>query len=323
MAVVTRRRNAKQVSGESIVIEAAWMYYHDGLNQAEIAKRLEVSRATVVNYLQEAREKGYIRISLAPEVFTGHQLAEDLRERFGLQAAYVIPGGQEDAEASLMRVARGAAQWLPSLLAAGDRLGVAWGRTVYEVAEALDQSRMKDVTVSQLVGSMATPYGFTAEICSAHMAQNLGAKCINLHAPAVLSDPALAQRLRDEPIIHSQLEALSHCNKAIFAAGSCDPDSHIVSSGVASAEDLAWYVEQGATGVLCGRFINAQGEAIAGPLDDRMIGVTLDKLQGLDMGLLVSDGLDKVVPMLAAIEGGYVTHVVTSAETARGMLAAG
>ncbi len=320
MAIVTRRRNAGQVSGESIVIEAAWMYYHDGLNQAEIAKRLEVSRATVVNYLQEAREKGYIRISLSPEVFSGHQLAEDLRERFGLQAAFVMPNGANE-EASLMRVARGAAEWLPSLLEAGDRLGVAWGRTVYEVAEALDQSRLKDVTVSQLVGSMATPYGFTAEICSAHMAQNLGAKCINLHAPAVLSDPALAARLREEPIIQNQLEALSHCNKAIFAAGSCDPESHIVGSGVASDEDLAWYVAHGATGVLCGRFIDASGKAIPGPLDDRMIGVTLDKLQGLDMGLLVSDGADKVVPMRAAIAGGYVTHVVTSAETARAMLA--
>ncbi|MCF6271942.1 MAG: sugar-binding transcriptional regulator [Rhodobacteraceae bacterium] len=322
MAIVTRRRNAGQVSGESIVIEAAWMYYHDGLNQAEIAKRLEVSRATVVNYLQEAREKGYIRISLAPEVFTGHQLAEDLRERFGLKAAYVMPSGASE-EDSLMRVARGAAEWLPSLLGAGDRLGVAWGRTVYEVAEALDQSRMKDVTVSQLVGSMATPYGFTAEICSAHMALNLGARCINLHAPAVLSDPALAERLRQEPIIRRQLEALSHCNKAIFAAGSCDPDSHVVGSGLASADDLSWYVAQGATGVLCGRFIDAQGCAIPGALDDRMIGVTLDKLQGLDMGLLVSDGLDKVAPMKAAIAGGYVTHVVTSAETARGMLAEG
>lgn len=322
MANTTRRRTVGQVSGESIVIEAAWMYYHDGLNQSEIAKLLQVSRATVVNYLQEARERGYIRISLEPSAFTSHQLAQDLRDKFNLQAAFVLPTGINTPEESLMRVARGAAEWLPSLLASGDRLGVAWGRTVYEVAEAVEQTTTKDVTVNQLVGSMATPYGFTAEVCSAHMAQNLGAKCINLHAPAVLSDPDLAARLRDEPIIHAQLEALSHCNKAIFAAGSCAPDSHIVSSGVASNEDLDWYVQQGATGVLCGRFIDAQGQPIVGALDDRMIGVELDKLQDLDMGLLVSDGADKVAPMLAAIAGGYVTHVVTSNETARLMLKA-
>jgi len=322
MVTATRRRTVGQVSGESIVIEAAWMYYHDGLNQNEISKLLQVSRATVVNYLQEARARGYIRISLAPDVFTGHQLAQDLRERFDLQAAFVVPSGVGTPEEALVRVARGAAEWLPSLLCSGDRLGVAWGRTVYEVAEAVEKTKISDVTVSQLVGSMATPYGFTAEICSARMAQNLGARCINLHAPAVLSDPELAARLREEPIIHAQLEALSHCNKAIFAAGSCAPQSHIVGSGVASDKDLQYYVKQGAKGVLCGRFIDAQGQSIPGELDNRMIGVTLDKLEGLEVGLLVSDGEDKVIPMLAAIAGGYVTHLVTSNDTARLLLKA-
>jgi deoxyribonucleoside regulator len=321
MATVTRRRSAGQISGESIVIEAAWMYYQDGLNQTEIAEQLGVSRATVVNYLQEAKSRGFIRITMSDTAFTTHRLAQELRHRFKLSAAYVVPDGAGGTEDRFLRVARGAAEWLPSLLNPGDRLGVAWGRTIFEVAEALEYSRTKDITVSQLVGSMATPYGFTTEICSAHLAQSLGAKCINLHAPAVLSDPDLAARLRAEPIIRDQIEALSHCNKSIFAAGSCGHDSHIVSSGVASHGDLDWYKAQGAVGVLCGRFIDANGRSIPGALDARMIGVELDKLQNLDMGLLVSDGADKVVPMLAAIAGGYVTHLVTSNSTAEAMLA--
>jgi len=320
MAPGIRRRTVGQISGESIVIEATWMYHHDGLNQNEIAKLLRVSRATVVNYLQEAKDRGYIRISLAPEAFTNHRLAQELRKKFNLQAAFVVPHGIGGDEEALMRVARGAAEWLPSLLNPGDRLGVAWGRTTYEVAKAIERININEITVSQLVGSMATPYGFTAEICSALMAQNIGAACINLHAPAVLSSPELAVQLRNEPIIHAQLEALSQCNKAIFAAGSCGPDSHIVSSGVATATELDWYIKHGAKGVLCGRFIDAEGMPIDGELDERMIGITLDKLQGLEIGVLVSQGPDKVIAMLAAISGGYVTHIVTSNETARLML---
>ena len=68
-----KRRASGQVSGDEIVVEAAWLYYHDGLNQNEIADRLDVSRATVVNYLQEAREKNYIRLTMAPDVFLGHK----------------------------------------------------------------------------------------------------------------------------------------------------------------------------------------------------------------------------------------------------------
>ncbi len=321
MAITTRRRTVGQVSGENIVIEAAWMYYHEMKKQSEIAERLGVSRATIVNCLQEAKERGIVRISLAAEAFAGHRLAEELRERFSLAAAFVVPDAtSRSEEETLIRVARGAAEWLPALLGPGDRLGVSWGRTVYEVAEAMAETRTEDVSVSQLVGSMATPYGFTAEICSAHMAMKLGARLVNLHAPAVLSDPDLARRLRAEPIIAAQLDALSHCNKAIFAAGSANHSSHIVSSGLASHEDLDWYVSRGAVGVLAGRFIDARGRPVPGELEQRMIGVELDKLLGLDMGLMVSAGKDKVIPMIAAINGGYVTHVVTSVSTAEAML---
>jgi len=317
----SRRRTTGQISGENVVIEVAWMYYHEGLNQKEIADRLGISRATVVNYLQEARERGFIRISLDAKAFTTHRLAVELCGKFGLKAAYVIPDEGADVETTFYRVVRGAAEWLPELLASGDRLGVAWGRTIYELAQISEDTRIDDLTVLQLVGSMATPYGFTAEACSTRLAQRLGARCHNLHAPAILSSAELAAALKDEPIIHDQLARLETCNKFLFSVGTCLPTSHVVGSGLATLEDLEWYVARGATAVLCGRFVDAEGQAIPGPLDDRMIGIPLDRLVGLDMGLLVTPGADKIEASLAAIRGGYVTHMVTSLGVAEALLA--
>ncbi len=319
----TKRRTSGRISGENGVIEVAWMYYHEGLNQKDIADSLGISRATVVNYLQEARERGLIRITLNSEAFTTHERAVQLCRKFGLSAAYVIPDEAADIETAFLRVARGAAEWLPELLVGGDRLGVAWGRTIYELARASDETRIEDLTVLQLVGSMATPYGFTAEACSTRLAQRLGAKCHNLHAPAVLSSAELAAALRAEPIIRDQLERLETCNKFLFSVGTCLPDSHVVGSGVATLDELEWYVARGATGVLCGRFIDAQGRAIPGPLEERMIGIPLEKLVGLDQGILVTPGADKIEPTLAAIRGGYVTHLVTSLGVADKLLATG
>ena len=322
MGGVTRRRNLAQVSGENAVIQVAWMYYQDGRNQQEIAEALGISRATVVNYLQEARDKGLIRITLAAPAFTTHRLAVELTNRFGLRGAYVIPDEGAGVEGALLRVVRGAANWLPDLIQPGDRLGVAWGRTVYELAEMVEPMQIEDLEVLQLVGSMATPYGFTAEACSTRLAQRLGARCLNLHAPAILSRAALADELRDEPILKAQLDRLETVNKLLFSVGTATSDSHIVLSGLATREDLDWYVQRGAVGVICGRFIDAEGHQLPGPMEDRMIGLPLPRLVGLEMGILVTPGLDKVTATLAAIRGGYVTHLVTGTIVAEALLAA-
>ncbi len=319
-----RRRTPSPSGSFEIVVEAAWLYYNEGLNQNEIARRLSVSRASVVNYLQEGRERGLIRIRLADEPFLAHSLSLDLQRRFGLKAAYVVPAASPaDDTATLLRVAKAAGNWLPSLLQAGDTLGVAWGRTIYELAEGMEPEPVPDVSVVQLTGSMATPYGFTAELCSARLAQRLNGRCINLHAPAILSTPELAAALRQEPLIRDQLHALGDCNKALFAAGSCTTESHVVLAGIATAADIAEYRARGARAVLCGRFVDAQGAHVAGALDERMIGITPERMQDLEMGLLVSCGPDKVEPMAAVLRGGYASHLVTDNVTAQALLAEG
>lgn len=313
------KRNLDQHSSEDVIVEAAWLYYEEGLNQNEIAQRLSVSRATVVNYLQEARERSYVQISLSPKVFASHQLAHDLKGKFGLADVIVLPddAGEEN---TAWRVARGAARLVPSLLNAGDRLGIAWGKTIYDVAEHLEHKVVDNLTVLQLVGSMATPYGFSADVCSSRFARKLSARCINLHVPAILSSKKIANLLQEEELIAHQLNEITSFNKTVFAVGSCMPDSHVVSSGVATREELQIYVDRGAIGVLCGRFIDKNGNGISGPLDGRILGISAEKMRNPEVGILVSTGKERVRPTLAALNGGYVTHLVTSAHFAGELL---
>lgn len=316
----TRRRSGR--IGGDVLIEVAWLYYQDGLNQKEIADRLGLSRATVVNHLQEARARGLIRITLAASAFEQHRLAVAVCERWGLQGAYVLPDVGLSAEERFRRVIAGGAAWLPSLLGPGDRLGVAWGRTVHDLAGALEPHRIPDLVVLQLVGSMATPYGFTAEACSTLLAERLGAACVNLHAPAILSTPRLAAELRQEPIIRAQLEQLTSVDKVLFSAGTVAPDSHVVLSGLATPDELGLAVAGGAVGVICGQFVDAEGRQVPSVMEERMIGLPLYRLVGLPMGVLVAPGLDKVEASLAAIRGGFATHLVTGEAVAEAMLAA-
>ncbi|WP_428647101.1 sugar-binding transcriptional regulator [Roseibium sp.] len=307
-------------SQDDAIIEVTWCYYHEGMNQNEIAERLGISRATVVNYLSEARKRDYVRISLDTDIFRNHELARRLVDRFGLADAVVIPSSTAGPEQSLDRVTRVVADWLPSLLEPGDRLGVAWGETVYRVAEAAPRITIDDLTVVQLVGSRPAALGFAAETCSATLARRYSAHCVNLHVPLLLSDKELVDRLKQEPVIQSQLQAVADCNKTIFACGTCTADSHVVHTGLLDPAEIGPCADKGAIGVICGRLIDQDGNGLDRDIEDRMIAVTLDQMRKKDMGLLVGSGPNRARPMLAAIRGGYATHLATCSDTATELL---
>ena len=77
-----------------------------------------------------------------------------LRAAYGLAEALVVPDGTGDPGATVYaRVTRAAADWLPRLLAPGDRLGVSWGETVHQMAQLVPRQPIEDLTVVQLLGS--------------------------------------------------------------------------------------------------------------------------------------------------------------------------
>lgn len=302
------------------IIEAAWLYFHDGLNQGDIAKRLDVSRASVVNYLAEARRRDYVRITLDSDIFRTNQLAYELKQKFDIEDALVVPADTVSENRSFDRVIRAASDWLPQFLDAGDYLGVAWGETIYRLAEVAPKLALRDLTILQLLGSKSTEIGFAAENCAVTLAQRFGAQCANLHAPLLLSTTQLCESLKGEPTIAQQLKMIADCKKVIFAAGTTDPDSHIAMTGLLDSETLSQMRAQGAAGVICGRIIDQNGTPMPAPNEGRMIGVTLEQMREKEMGMLVSAGIDRAAAARAAMKGGYVSHLVTCSASAEQLL---
>lgn len=301
-------------------IEASWLYYHDGLNQNEIAQRMQISRASVVNYLNEVRKRGWVRVYLNHEVFLGHHLSAALCQAFNLEEALVVPDASSGVTSEVARVTRAAADWLPRLLNPGDRLGVSWGETVYTLAQQMAHNPLSALTVMQLLGSRPAAPGFEAEACTTMLAQKLDGHCINLHVPLLLSQKSVRDMLCAEPVVAEQLAALATCNKTLFACGTCVADAHIVHTGLMDSKRLKQYTKRGAVGVICGRLIDAQGNAVATEAEERMIGVTLEQMRNKEMALLVAAGPGRAVSAKAAIHGGYVTHLATSTSIARQLL---
>lgn len=306
---------AKQASSDKnlMLANVALLYYGEGLNQSDIAKRMNVSRATIVNMLRDCRDRGIVEIRVNGDMLSSSSMSRDLCAKYGLKDVYIArsraPKSKSDRNEALDQVGRVAGMALIDIVSAGDTVGVAWGETIMAMCGAVPRQSFENVTVCQMIGSMVSDRVPASEDCTIKIANRLDAQCYTLHSPASLSSAELAAQLRSEPMIASQLGRLKNLDIAVFSIGNTDHTTHIVSAGIASAAELVQAVQAGAKGIVCCRFIDAGGQQINLPSDERTVAITVAELAAATKKLLVVAGEDRADAVLAAIKGGLVTHL--------------
>ncbi|WP_163269210.1 sugar-binding transcriptional regulator [Chelativorans alearense] len=302
---------------DQIVHKAAWLYYTHGLRQDEVAQRLNISRASVALYLRRAREAGIVNISTSTQLFRKDMMARRLEDALGLETVWLVgeEGLTQDPAAEIPTLA---ASVFLEMVKNGDRVGVAWGRTVYAIADAMAYADRQGVTVVELCGNLGSPYSYRPDQCTMEIARRLNARGLNFYAPLVLSTEELARALREEPVVREQLDGISSCDLALFTVGTLDEDSHVIKCGALGLEELHRLKKQGATGVIAGQIIDAEGAWLDCDYNRRMISADFDAIRAIPRRLMVVQEDEKFEPLLAAINGRFFTHLVlTSGMAAR------
>ena len=307
--------------GDDPYVWASWLYYQEGMTQNDIAQTMGISRATVISYLNEARERGIVNISIEPTRLSSLTLAQSLKSHFNLRDCFVIPNGADD-QALADRLGAAGSMALRKYLKSGDILAVTSGRTVMAAGVNLKVAALQDVTVVQAIGGAIAKNRWSPARCASTIAAAINATCVNLSAPAIASTSEARAIMAAEPLVAEQFEILSRANKALFGIASLRLNASLYSDGVFDGADLQSYIDGDAVGVLAARFIDAWGRPVAGTLDDRVIGLSLEDLLRIDLRICLAGGFDKVPAILAALRRGYANVLVTDAATARGVLRA-
>lgn len=304
---------------DQIVHKAAWLYYTHGLRQDEVAQRLNISRASVALYLRKAREAGIVNISASTQLFRSDLLARRLEDALRLEAVWVIgeEGLTSDPAAEIPSLA---ASVFLEMVRNGDRVGVAWGRTVYAIADAMSYADRQGVTVVEMCGNLGSPYSYRPDQCTMEIARRLNASGLNFYAPLVLSTESLASALREEPVIREQLDGISSCDLALFTVGTLNEDSHVIKCGALGLEELAEMKKLGAKGIIAGQIIAADGALLDCCYNRRMISADFDSIRTIPRRLMVVQEDDKFEPLLAAINGRFFTHLVLTSRMASRLL---
>ncbi|WP_426232800.1 sugar-binding transcriptional regulator [Pararhizobium sp. DWP3-4] len=306
-------------STDQILHKAAWLYYTHGLRQDEVAQRLNISRASVATYLRRARETGIVNIATSTQLFADDILARQLEDELGLTSVWIVPEDRQAMDPTAEMPVVAAAVFL-ELINKGDRVGVAWGRTVYHLADVMPYADLQGVTVVQLCGNLGAPYSYRPDQCTTEIARRLNAEGINVYAPLVLSSEQLAAALRAEPVIREQMATISDCQLALYSVGGIEDDSHLVKCGALTAEEMHVLGQTGAAGVIAGQIIDREGRWLDCAHNRRCISADLDSIRAIGKRMMVVQEDDKFEPLVAALKGGFASHLVVTTSMARRLL---
>ncbi|GGD85774.1 sugar-binding transcriptional regulator [Paenibacillus nasutitermitis] len=304
-----------------LLVKICRLYYEDGLNQQEIAKRLGISRPHVSRMLTAAKNEGIVRISINNPFSTEQELERTLIETFGIHDALIVDSPEARGDKLYEQLGRTSAALLESVLKDGDIVGVMAGRTVASVADEIYFAREGLQFVPLVGGWGSAGAAWHASSNTMTFASKLKAKYWLMHAPAVVASEATGALLRQEPEIGKVLDLAQRSRVAIVSIGEAGEQATMVTSGSFSAEDMAQLRAQGAAANLCGSFLDGDGQEMVYPGSGRFIGLSAGELRGIPNVIAVAGGLSKVEAITAVLRGRWIDILVTDAATAKAVMA--
>lgn len=308
---------------KDLIIEAARLYYVEGLSQQDVGKRLNMARSNVSKLLKSAREQGIVEIRIVEPSTSMAQLEFGLKERFDLRDVHVVMT-ERTYDKTLVSVGKQAAHQLEDQLCPGMRIAISWGTSLFQMVEHVQNLTTGGVSVVQLHGGIGA---HNLEIdgweLARRLSRKLGASIHIVHAPLIVRSEELRDLLVIDKNVAESMELAAHADIAFLGIGTPDPRySALVRAGYITDEQSDELNRNGAEGMICGYFFDIDGTPIDSVLNRRVVGVDLEKLKTIPKRVAVAAGERKAMALLGAIRGGYVNGLVVDESAARHLLQA-
>jgi deoxyribonucleoside regulator len=300
----------------------AELYHVEGKTQAEIADDIGVSRTKVLRALKEARAVGIVQITVVDPSQTVSTLAASLESQFGLRKAIVVSDHPGDGRFARHRIGHAAARYLDETLGDDAVLGIGWGRTLYDVTQAIESDRRRNLRVVPLLGGLGQiAPSFQVHDMARTCAERLGGTWSTLFVPALVEDPDAYAALMASPDVSAVTRAWAQVDVALVGIGNIDlgPEFRMLFADYLTDEVIHGLGTAGAVGDICMRFFDGAGRPLEGALE-HVVSIELENLAAVPTKVAAAGGGSKAGAILGALRGGYVDVLVTDGAAARGVL---
>jgi len=297
----------------------ARMYYELGMTHQEIATALGLSRVRVTRLLAEARAQGIVEITVHSDepLFADEQRA--LRERYGLEQAWLSPS-IGDPEKDARSFATVGAEAIESVTDGAAVVALSLSSAVASAVDAFRGGPHPGTEFVPLGGSTGgRALSSNPHELALRLAARTGGQAFHVPAPLVAATVEAARLALAEPSVRAVLSRAAEADVVLSGVGGMSLGEGLLLPSL-DPEERTELVEKGAVGDLAGRYFDRDARPIDSDLDRRVVSLDLAALRRIPRRLVIARGPAKVQPLMAALGGGLATAVATDVETARVLL---
>ncbi len=285
---------------EDVKTRIAWLYHVEGMTQDQVAALVGMNRSRVLRILAAARRDGTVQIRVTTRLSHCVELERQLEQRWNLSRAIVVPEPQDPAQLrSIIGAEVGA--YLSQAVTGNMTIGLGWGKTLTSGVPAIVPRAADGVRVLSMLGGLTRVSAVNPSEFAWRVADRLGAECYMLAAPVYAPDKRTRDALINHPGIAEVFSRARSLDMAVVSVGDLTPHSVFSEYGLLTRDEIASLEAAGAVGDLLCHFIDAEGNVIDHPVNERVIAINPTSLRGTRQIVLASGGWHKLTVIRAAL----------------------
>ncbi|WP_425405531.1 sugar-binding transcriptional regulator [Hwanghaeella sp.] len=303
-----------------LAARAAWMSYARNRTQDQIAQELQVSRQVVQRLIALAHKEGLIEFRLNHGLTECIELAEQVKDRYGLLYCDVAPN-ETDSQEDLATVGALGAQYLETVLQNKDSMtiGVGNGKTMHQVSNHLSQIDRPDCRCASMMGNLTRDGKSGNHDVVTRISNRMGADCYPLPMPVVTETEAEREVLQAQPGFARINGLLTNARLLIMGIGYWGEDASLLRDGFINEGEMLQARKRGAVGEFLGFAIDSDGSIVDADYHARLTSYLPERNQTRPVVIVASGNL-RVPPVRAALTGKYANSLLTDENTARLLL---
>jgi len=287
-------------------------YYHkDGMTQAEIADRMQMSRQRVNRILGECIELGIVEVRICAPSSNILELESEIESRYNLKKVRVVNGVTKENAHSELGFRAG--QYLSEIMRDNDVIGFSRGATLGALADQLPVITRKGLVVTQLMGGWNSGYSDKdGDDIIRRFSRKIRTDVNCMFAPVMVHNEHFKQLLFKEPYFMKAYEIA--CSSTIAVLGIGEARTHIPLP--ASEKTYFDALPDKTAGEVCTHFYDIEGVPVKTSFDDRIVAISLEDLKRIPIRIGVAGMPSKLSAIKGAIRGGYINVLITDSDTA-------